>query len=80
MLGTVSKTVRIRNVPDELHRTLKSRAAIAGLSLSDYLVAVLRRSAQRPTREELSRRLESREPVELSEPATATIRAERDER
>jgi len=74
------KMVQIRNVPDELHRTLKSRAALAGMSLSDYLLAELRRTAQRPTREELLRRLESREPVKLSEPAAATIRAERDAR
>lgn len=76
----MSKMVQIRNVPDELHRTLKSRAALAGMSLSDYLLAELRRTVQRPTREELLRRLESREPVELSEPAAATIRAERDAR
>lgn len=47
------KMIQIRNVPTELHRTLESRAAVAGMSLSDYLLAELRRVAERPTRAEL---------------------------
>jgi len=72
--------VQIRNVPDELHRTLKSRAALAGMSLSDYLLVELRRTVQRPTKEELLRRLDKRKPVETSESPAAVIRAERDAR
>ena len=45
----MSKMIQIRNVPDALHRRLKARAAEAGMSLSDYLLAELRRSAERPT-------------------------------
>ena len=77
---SMSKMVQIRNMPDELHRTLKSRAALAGMSLSDYLLAELRRTSQRPTREELLRRLESRRPVETSQSPAEVIRAERDAR
>jgi len=44
--------VQIRNVPDALHRTLKARAALAGMSLSDYLLAELRQLAERPSLEE----------------------------
>jgi antitoxin FitA len=33
--------IRIRNVPDELHRTLKDRAARGGMTLSDYLLAAV---------------------------------------
>jgi len=42
-------TIQIRNVPDALHRRLKSRAALAGMSLSDYLLAEIRQTAERPT-------------------------------
>ena len=45
--------IQIRNVPDLLHRRLKSRAALAGMSLSDYLLAEIREVAERPTIEEL---------------------------
>ncbi len=60
---SMSKMVQVRNVPEELHRTLKARAAMAGTSLSEYLLRELTRLAERPTREELRRRLEQREPV-----------------
>src|SRR5258707_9908480 len=52
--------IQIRNVPDALHRQLKSRAALAGMSLSDYLLSEIRQVAQRPTLDELRARLERR--------------------
>jgi antitoxin FitA len=70
--------IQIRNVPDALHRQLKSRAALAGMSLSDYLLGEIRRVAERPTLDELRVRLERRSESTLSvEPAQA-VRAERD--
>ncbi len=69
--------VQIRNVPDALHRTLKSRAALAGMSLSDYLLAEIRQSAERPTIDELRARLQSRPAVVLSQEPADVIRAER---
>jgi hypothetical protein len=60
--------VRIRNVPDALHRRLKSRAALTRMSLSDYLLAEIREVAQRPTIEELRARLEQRSRVTPSVP------------
>ena len=70
--------IQIRHVPDALHRQLKSRAALAGMSLSDYLLGELRRVAERPTLDELRARLERRSETTLSvEPAQA-VRAERD--
>jgi antitoxin FitA len=72
--------IQIRNVPSDLHRTLKSRAALAGMSLSDYLVAELRRIAERPSREELQRRLASRAPIELRESVVDAVAAERSSR
>jgi antitoxin FitA len=76
----MSKMIQIRNVPDWMHRTLKARAAEAGMSLSDYLVKELRFIAERPTMEEMRRRLNQLEPVVLSESAADAVRAERDAR
>lgn len=62
----MSKMLQVRNVPDEIHRTLKARAALAGMSLSEYVLRELRRAAERPTPQELRRRIESRSPVTTS--------------
>jgi hypothetical protein len=70
--------VQIRNVPETLHRQLKSRAALAGMSLSDYLLSEIRQLAERPTIEELRRRLRSRAETSPSLPAADAVRAERD--
>ena len=70
--------IQIRNVPDALHRRLKSRAALAGMSLSDYLLSEIRGVAERPTLDELRVRLARRSETTPSvEPAQA-VRAERD--
>ena len=74
------KLLQIRNVPDDVHRTLKSRAAMAGMSLSEYALAELRRAADRPTREEILARIAARPPVRLRRPPAAAVRAERDAR
>jgi plasmid stability protein len=42
------KVIQIRNVPDDVHRTLRARATAAGVSLSDYLLDELARVADRP--------------------------------
>jgi antitoxin FitA len=74
----MSKMVQIRNVPDALHRKLKTRAAASGQTLSDYLLAELERLAARPTREEMFARLHSRKRVTLKTPAAVVIREERE--
>jgi len=76
----MSVMVQIRNVPDELHRKLKSRAALAGMSISEYLLRELERSLERPSREELLQRLRSRDRVELREPVAVAVAAEREGR
>lgn len=76
----MSKMIQIRNVPDELHRILRVRAAQAGMSLSDYLLAELRRVAERPTREELLARIAQRTPVRSRVRAADAVRAERERR
>jgi plasmid stability protein len=71
----MSKMIQIRNVPDDLHRTLKARAAMAGQSLSDYLLGELRGLAERPSLEEWLARVEAREHVKPRTAAAAIIRA-----
>jgi hypothetical protein len=70
--------VQIRNMPEALHRRLKSRAALAGMSLSDYLLGEIRQIAERPTIEEFRARLKERPRSILSIPPAEVIRAERD--
>ena len=72
--------IQLRNVPDALHRRLKSRAALAGMSLSDYLLAEITRVAERPTVEELQARLASRTRSSLKVSPAKAVRAERDGR
>lgn len=73
-------SLQIRNVPDDVHRTLKARAAGEGQSLSDYALAELRRSAERPTVQELSERIRFRGPAGHVTSAVELIRADRDAR
>ena len=69
--------IQIRNVPDDLHRKLKVRAAEKGMSLSDYLRSEIEWLAERPTTEELLDRLQKLPPVEGVN-AAAIIREVRD--
>ncbi|HUK60536.1 MAG TPA: hypothetical protein VLV50_15005 [Stellaceae bacterium] len=73
----MSVIIQVRNVPDKLHRKLKSRAALEGMSLSDYLIAELRRVVGRPTLGELRRRLELRTAVAPRVAPAQAVRAER---
>ena len=73
------KTLQIRNVPDDVHRTLKVRAAQEGRSLSDLALDELKRAAALPSREEWFARLAEREPVELTESVADAVRAIRED-
>ena len=79
-LPRMSRTIQIRNVPDNLHRKMKARAALEGKSLSEYLLAELRRIAELPTPDEWRARLATREPVSPTPGAAEAVRAERDSR
>ncbi len=72
--------IQLRNVPDELHHRLKARAAMEGMSLSDYLIAEVARTAERPTPREMRERLHARAAVEPRMAPAAAVRAERDAR
>ncbi len=74
-MGTL---LQIRDVPDDVHRTLKARAAMSGVSLSEYVRVVLGRSAARPTPQELAARIEARGAVSLDEASELAVRDIRD--
>jgi len=72
--------VQIRNVPVEFHRRLKARAAIEGMSMSDYILREVGKSLERPTREEVLERLRARPVRHLKRSAAEVVRTERDAR
>ena len=72
------KTIQIRNVPDHTHRELRSRAAIAGLSLSDYVLEELERVASRPSVADVLRRAQSRPGGPTPDQIVEAVRAGRD--
>lgn len=76
----MSKMIQLRNVPDALHRRLKARAAMLGVSLSDYLLSEIKEIADRPTMAEMVERLSQREPVSARLDTARLVREERDSR
>ncbi len=76
----MSKMIQLRNVPDTLHRSLKARAAMAGMSLSDYLLAEIKEIAERPTLAALRERLHKRKPVEVQLDTARLVQEERQAR
>lgn len=74
----MAKMVQVRNVPDNVHHTLKARAALEGRTLSDYLGEELRRLAARPSLQELRKRLASRSRVRVQISPARAVRKERD--
>jgi antitoxin FitA len=85
----MTRTIHLRNVPEFLYRRREAKAADAGIPLSDFLLAEVRRIAEvpasasglptpvRPTPEELWERLQAREPVVLSVSPESAVREER---
>jgi len=76
----MSTMIQLRNVPESLHRTLKARAAMAGMSLSAYLLAQIRWLADRPSMDELRERLRRRAKVTVPVSAADALRREREAR
>jgi plasmid stability protein len=72
--------IQIRNVPPQLHRRLKARAAEEGLTLSEYMLRRAERDAKVPTLEEAVRKIRSRKLVRLRTPPAELIREDRDSR
>jgi len=72
--------VQIRNVPLELHRKLKSRAALEGVSMSEFVLREVKKALERPTRQEVLERLRVKPVARLTPSAADVVRAERDAR
>jgi antitoxin FitA len=73
-------TLQIRDVPDDVRQTLKTRAAAAGQSLSEYVLRELSQLARQPTLSELTERIGHRGAAEPRTRAADVLRAERDGR
>ena len=72
--------LQIRNVPESLHRRLKARAAIEGVSMSRYVLRELERALERPSRRELLEAIRSEPEAVLDPPPADILREERDSR
>jgi len=72
--------IQVRDVPESVHGTLKSRAAREGMSLSDFIKRELERVAERPTMQEWLERTQRAKPIPTKRTATQVIRELRDER
>ena len=76
----MSKMIQVRNVPDEVHSTLKARAAREGMSLSHFLKRELEQSAERPTMREWLDRTGQARPIPSTRSAAQIVRELRDQR
>lgn len=77
---SMSKMIQIRDVPEQMHRTLKARAAREGMSLSDFLKLELDRIVERPTMREWLEQTQRAKPLESDRSAADVVRSLRDSR
>jgi antitoxin FitA len=71
--------IQVRDVPADVHRRLKSQAALEGQSLNEFLLARMSEIARVPTVPELAERIRARQPY--TGPSSAeVIREEREKR
>jgi hypothetical protein len=80
MLSFMTTVIQIRSVPPELHRRLKARAAMEGVSMSEYILREVGKALERPTRAEVLARIRARGPKYLKTTAADDLRAECKER
>jgi plasmid stability protein len=76
----MSKMIQVRDVPEDVHGTLKSRAAREGISLSDFIKRELKHMAERPTMQEWLERTRQAKPIPSRKSAAQIVRELRDER
>ena len=72
--------IQVRNVPEPLHRELRRRAKIRGLTLTGYIQNILEREVARPPADEIVERISRRSPVDLGRSAAEILRSEREKR
>jgi plasmid stability protein len=76
----MSKMIQVRDVPDQVHSTLKVRAAREGMSLSDFIKRELERTVERPTMREWLELARRTRPVPAKRSAAQVVRELRDAR
>lgn len=74
----MSSMIQVRNVPAEVHRALKARAALAGKSMSEMILEELQAMLALPSERELRERLDQAEPFAMKKSSAALVRRERD--
>jgi antitoxin FitA len=79
MLESMGVMLQIKDVPDDVHRVLKARAALVGISLTEYARSTLEQAARRPSREELIADLSRTEPLATGESAAQALAHIRDD-
>ncbi|MDE0422359.1 MAG: hypothetical protein OXK76_15955 [Gammaproteobacteria bacterium] len=76
----MASMIQIRNVPDALHRQIKARAAMEGVSMSLYILRQVEKALARPSRRELVEAIRRQAAVRLDSPPADVIQDERDAR
>ena len=76
----MSKMIQVRDVPEEVHSTLKARAAREGMSLSDFIKRELERTVERPTMREWLGLTQRAKPIRGKRSAAQIVRELRDAR
>ena len=77
---SMSKMIQVRDVPEQVHSTLKARAAREGMSLSDYLKRELERTVERPTMREWLELTQRARPIPAKRSVAQVVRQLRDAR
>ena len=78
MLEDMSKMIQVRDVPDQVHSTLKARAAREGMSLSDFIKKELELTAERPSMREWLESARHAKPISTKRSAAEIMRELRD--
>jgi plasmid stability protein len=74
----MSKMIQVRDVPEQVHSTLKARAAREGMSLSDFIKRELEHSVERPTMREWLESTRQAKPISSKRSAAQIVRELRD--
>ena len=77
-ISQIPKVIQVRNLPDDVYREAKTRAARAGLSLSDYLLRELAQPLAVPPVDVVLAHIAGRDRPELAESPAEVVRAERE--
>ena len=74
----MSMMIQIRNVPETLHRRLKARAAMEGMSMSLYILRGIEKSLERPSRRALLQAIREQPEIAVDQSPADVLREERE--